>query len=84
MKPISREVLASISSEGMGEMATRIKDKIAYLVVDNKEYKSDGVLLEPKGELCGFCRREKGERDLIISGHTVSICLECFASLNST
>ena len=84
MKPISREILASSSSERMVEMTYQSERKIAHLTVSNIEHGSEGVLLEPKGELCSFCGSEKGERDLIISGHTVSICLKCFTSLNNS
>lgn len=64
-------------------MTNQIDDKIAYLIVRTKEYRNEGVLLDPNGLLCGFCRREKGNQDLIISGHIVSICSECFVYLNT-
>jgi deoxyxylulose-5-phosphate synthase len=63
-------------------MTNQIEDKNACLIVNNKEHEHDGMLLQPKGDLCGFCEREKSERDLTIAGHTVSICSGCFASLN--
>jgi hypothetical protein len=83
MKRIGHEVLASTSSERMEEMTNQIDDKIAYLIVRNKEYGNEGVLPEPNGVLCSLCRRNNAEQDLIISGHTVSICSECISSLNS-
>ena len=83
MKPISREVLASTSTEGMGELISHIDEKIAYLIVNKKANTDERAFAEPNGDLCSFCRREKGERDLILAGHTVSICPECFASHNN-
>jgi hypothetical protein len=67
----------------MEEMTNRIEDKIAHFIVRNKEYENEGVLPEPNGVLCSLCRRNNAEHDLIIAGHTVSICTECISSLNS-
>jgi hypothetical protein len=83
MKPISRDVLASTSSKRIEEMTSQSEEIIAYLIVRTNEYANEGVLLEPNGVLCGFCRRDKGNQDLIFSGHVVSICSECFVSLNT-
>jgi hypothetical protein len=83
MKRIGHEVLASTPSERMEEMTNRIEDKIAHFMVSNKEYQNEGVLPEPNGVLCSLCRRNNAEHDLIIAGHTVSICTKCISSLNS-
>jgi len=65
-------------------MSNQIEDKVAYLIVSTKENGYEDILLDPNGVLCIFCRREKGNQDLIISGHAVSICSECFVYLNTT
>jgi hypothetical protein len=83
MKRIGRENLASTPSERMEEMTNQIEDKRAYLIVRNKEFGDEGVLSEPNSVLCGLCHRKNAEQDLIIAGHTVSICSECISSLNS-
>jgi len=58
-------------------MTNQIDDKIAYFIVRNKEYVNEDVLPEPNGVLCSLCHRKNAEQDLIIAGHTVSICSDC-------
>lgn len=65
-------------------MTNQIEDNIVYLIVRNKEYGNEGVWLDSNRVLCSVCGREIGEHDLIIAGHSISICLECFASLNKS
>jgi hypothetical protein len=64
-------------------MTIQSEDKIAYLIVRNKEYANESALLDPNSALCSFCQREKGDHDLLVSGHTISVCSECLASLNT-
>jgi len=84
MNRISVELLTPAFSESVGEVRSKLTNKSVHWRVTRNEYASESVSPAAKGALCSFCGTEKGDNDLIIAGHPVLICLECFASLNTS
>jgi hypothetical protein len=82
MKQTSAEVLAFPSPQKTRKMSNRIDNDNVQWIVRSNGHAHEDVLPVSKDVLCGICGRGKHERHLIIAGHTVSICSECFASFN--
>jgi hypothetical protein len=81
MKLINCEVVAFPISERMRKTMNQCDQNGTHLVADSDKYANEDVLSVAGKASCGFCGREEHTRAFFVSGHTVSICSDCLATI---